>query len=519
MSSGSFAVGGHAELGLDVDVDAEIEVLAHAPLQGRWQAPAELVRFLLARGAAAVDVEIRRGGYQLVGSSAAVEVADLERLVVVLDRGAAATARHAAVVELEATEAMPLLWAAGAARARWRFRLEAASGTIVASGGAGLVAEVAHSASGAHRRLVLEVREHGFDRRRAAEWLRSVCRFARAPVRLDGLELGVGLREGAFRARLEAPVPCAVAIGVVGDAPALWLLRHGVVAARATVPGFPPFHAAVELAAVTAPGASPSEVRAAVQPFLSDLIEETVRLLVRATARLPELAPERQRTMRLALLRAASLGLQRQRILELPLVSWGTPGRRSRWLSLADLSRAGRPPAAASERELTRLGLGGARAATVVVLGPEERELVWRLIGVRLTPPPAAVTASPVASLRRALRRSLALSFWRAAMTRWIVPMSEVAAGEANLAETIRRWSWPPTGEAEVAFVAGRGRPWTHGGRLLLPRGSPRVTAAVRALAAGPAWRYPVLLAVVPDHWVVDPGLAEAWRTAAGLST
>ena len=94
----------------------------------------------------------------------------------------------------------------------------------------------------------ITLRVSGLDRRRAAEWLADVARFAPGAVLVDGVSVVDGFRDVLLQARLPAPLRGGVALVAEGDTAHAYLLAHGLVTAHISIPEAPGFEAAVELA-------------------------------------------------------------------------------------------------------------------------------------------------------------------------------------------------------------------------------------------------------------------------------
>ena len=260
---------------LRIDFVAALDKVAWAQLQGTWQLPAELARLAIACGARGVDLEISPRRLALTAPGARVEHRTVTDFATLLDRGLDAAERHRAMVELEERDAFVLSAVAG---------LSLRSLTLRTGGEEGLKLElrrggdlrIRNPGASAVGRPDLELVLDGLsiDAGRAAKWLRRVCRFAAVPIAIDGLPIDRGFDAPLIEQRLQlaprgpqpgapqpgapqpgALLPIALAIPHHGQTPRLWLLRHGIIATRATVPGYPAFEAAVEMAAADDPGA------------------------------------------------------------------------------------------------------------------------------------------------------------------------------------------------------------------------------------------------------------------------
>ena len=276
---------------LSIDVSSELETLCEAQLRGTWQVPAQLVRLALRVGANDVSVDGRRRGFVVAWSGPLVESGVLADLRAALDVKGSPEDRQRAIAAIEGSGMEPLLWASGLRGARIR--------VTITRGREQWCFEHRRRASrlmkkrGAERPSTVEIewRCAGLDRRRAKRWLAIAARFAPARVLVDGSPGPRHFAGGLFHLRIESPVQCRLGLTRNGDDPVLWLLRDGVVSTRATVPGFPPFEAAVELGGLVAPGASSADLRRAVTPHLEKIVDRAVWMMVEVAGRLSEMAP------------------------------------------------------------------------------------------------------------------------------------------------------------------------------------------------------------------------------------
>jgi hypothetical protein len=499
---------------LAIDVAAELQTLCREQLQGSWQLPAELVRMAVARGASSVEIRQRRQGFDLRCEGTAMPAEDARRLAVAVSGHEDHDRRHQAIVELELVGAQALLWAAGMEGAsldlscdgdpvRWSIRHRSGMPPVLEEREAG-------QAEGS---LELGFSCRGFDRARALRWLRSATRFAPIPVRMDGQVLGGGFTLPVFELRIQQPVPARIALTRLGDAPQLWLLRHGVLATRATVPGFPAFEAAIELGAVSVTAATPGELRTAVNPFLPAIVDHAVRLMIGAADRLPDLDEQARERISCLLLRAAGRDLRGEEIRELPLLRLrGRDDRDGELVAIREFegrlaSDGGVLLSVAPERARSR-GLDSPRS--VLVLSTEQRALLADLLGVRVErvedrPPPIGMRRA-IAALRAAMERLQRLGLLPVGPR--IVSADELLDPERVLLEELNRHAKPP---AEVRLCAGGGRIRRRGRRLLLPRHNPLVLQGVRLAADDDGWLYPVVLALLADHAISTDELRARW--------
>ena len=339
---------------LRIDFEAALEKLAWSQLQGTWQLPAEMARLAIGSGARSVELELEPRRLAMVARSSRLDQHTIAGFASVLDRRLDAADRHAAMVELEERDAFVL-----SAIASSSLR----SLTLTTGGGRGLRVEldirgelrVVNPSDSALDQPDLELVIDGLelDAERASKWLRRSGRFASVPICISGVRINRGFQGALTKKRFEivpadarpgkphrpgAPLAATMAIPQHANSPRLWLLRHGIIATHATVPGYPAFEAAIEMApAIT--GIDPSAgltanitaaaLRERLKPYIESLVDASVCLMIelaRSAASMPE--PTRARAARL-LLEAA---LKRRRLSEVsgvdifPLL--GAAGRR-----------------------------------------------------------------------------------------------------------------------------------------------------------------------------------------------
>lgn len=468
-----------AEELLAIDVDAELAAVGSEEVHGSWQVPTELVRMCLRLGAREIMVESRRRGFRLAAAGAEVTAGHLHALASSLDRRRDAADRHARLRQLEDGGGLPLLWAASVEGAA----LVARAGEIEARLRRKGAVELAGRAGGPGHVFELELDAPAWPRRRCADWLRSAARFAPLPVRLDGADLRTGFRRSGWRVAAERPLPAAVLVGCGGDAPSLWLLQHGVVSTRATVPGYPPFRAALELGSVLPGPATPAALRAAAAPHLRSLAETAVAAMLRVAETGDGDAARR---LLVALVAAADAGILPDRVLAAPLVERRGPAGGGR-LSLEELGAWAR----SAVGPVPACGPGDRRAGGAsldyVVLAPDDCAAVARLVGVRFRP-----VRTPRGS-RWSELRATALDRLDGLLER--VPRPLRAVPEEEWSETERallgalRAANVATAREVAGFHRGRaGRRRAAAGGVLLPRRSPVVCAAGRLVDSDRRW-------------------------------
>ena len=463
-----------------IDVASEIRSLCDAQLRGTWQMPAELVRYAVRLGAREVSVAGAIRGSSISWRGGPIDISTLEDLATALDETADAGRRQRSIADLERSGAEALLWAGG---------LPGASLTIedVADGRhrrfrrrAGRRPSLQHSRSSAPRdAVVVRWSCAKLDGRRAMRWLRLACRFSDLEITLDGRPAARGFSEGLYRTRLRDPLPCTLGLTRRGDDPVLWLLRDGIVAARAVVAGT----------------ASSSELRRAVRPYVQELCERAVDMMIEVAGRArADSRGEGQRLVTL-LLASAKRGIRAAEIRSLPLIP--TLRGRERPVSVAQLEevaakRGGWLYAVEPGAEADRVV---ADSTSIIVASPEVRRLLTEVTGVRLQTPPRR----PPGVFRRTVRGIRHLASTRVEMVRGflgsrLVASGDVSAGERRLLAVVRDALAPQT----IELGSGRHLRRTGTG-WILPRNDPAVVAAVRCVGSDPAWLYPLFLALQLD--------------------
>jgi hypothetical protein len=491
-----------------IDVPSELRALAGAQLGGTWQLPAELVRFALRCGARELGVWRRRRCFTIRWRGAALANGVLEDLAAALDGRLVAPARQRAIAGLEAAGAGPLL--AGGALPGARLRVDSSMLRFERKrGGRPRLRELTASESAPRQEIQWSC--SGLDAARAASWLATACRFADAEISLDGTPLARGFVSGMYHLVLEEPVPCRIGLTGEGDFPVLWLLRDGIVSAKAGLPGYPPFEAAVELAGVVPEAASSADLRRAVQPYVIPLADRAVWMMVRLHARFETMQPAVRSRLELLLLRAATRGLREQEVMHLPLFETlaAADGRLS--LSrIAALGRrhGGRLYAIGPDRNAAGIL---ADPAMTLVMSAEARPIASELSGVRLEPPPRRHDGR-IGRLLEIVGELCRRWMARARGMRGGHPLAdhELIETEKRLLDLVRAAVVPRT----VSVGTGGGEVRRTATGWVIPRRNPVLAAAARATAEHPAWLYPLLLAL--DLGEPPPSsLRESWQRLA----
>ncbi len=327
---------------------------------------------------------------------------------------------------------------------------------------------------------------------------------------VNGQALGGRFPDGLFSLPVTGSAPGEVCIAASGDVPELWLLRNGLVAARATVPGYPAFHAALEMSGLVGPSASPATLRQAVTPVLPAVVDAAVGLLLRLAEGAGGLDEGVRRRVAALLMEAAGMGLDRNRAFSVPMLRRADGGL----VSLARVAEAAKARGGRVEAVETAAERAGQDGAALLVLGPAERAALVRVLPVTLSGQPAR-PRSRVGAFGSMLARAAGRA--RAALELVL----RRTLNEHSLTELERRFmtelrrAWPEA--PRVALVDGRtGRLPAVAvlGRIRLPREAAEVVAAVKAVAHDPRWLYPAVLALV-DAGEPPPSMRERWLTRA----
>ena len=531
---------------LRIDFEAALAKLAWAQLQGAWEIPAELARLAIATGAREVAIDVSAKRLTLRASGSRLERRTVSDFASMLDRELEPEERHRAMVELEAAEAFVLSAIACSPVETVVLRIGGEHGMrLEMRRGARLRVIHPGTETDAARDLFLEIGGLPIDADKAVRWLTKVGRFAAVPVTVGGRRIDAGFSDPLITGRLDAfthPVSLAgagasaappslrtsMAIPRRGSAPRLWLLRHGIIATRATVPGRPSFEAAIEMAPVASAGrgaaagvASPADLRERLGPYLRSILDAAASLTIRLGQGAASLAePVRNRVARLLLegvrkrLRVAEASGVRIFVRHRP------QGRAL--VSIDEIARS------------VRVESGGVCALDaispdqdpgdfvlpergVLVLGESERALLGEHLCAVFDTPPARLRPSPGRRLlgRLAARTPLlrlrrgepvaepALSDGeRRFLTRLRAALAEAADGE------------PPS----IAFHTGAGAAFRDRGGIVLPRSNPDVRRSVEAVERDAGWLYPAMVALLEGPRFQDLGLARSEAHRAWLS-
>jgi len=489
-----------------IDVAAEITTLCAAQLQGPWQVPAEIVRLANARGAARVEIERRGRGIEIRCDGVLATLSELQGLMEIMDEGADARRRQAAVAEMESAGLSVLLWALGLAGARLRMSVRSGGGTVSLSSRRGYIdLDVDHSRTGLPQTIMMW-RCRGLSVRRAVSWLKTAVRFVPIPVCVLGRQVDRGFRDGLYRMRIRMPVEGELAVTSSGEAASLWLLEKGVLSARAIIPGFPPFSAAIEMSETVPAGASADELRQSAGPFLEDLIDEAARMLILLVDRLPTVDEPIRARLTTLLLRFAVRGIRRDQILAAKVIRVRRGSRR--WMEspreVAGWADKDRGVLRAIDPADT--GKGGTR---LVEATTEERALLSELLELRIERVADTNRAGLGPRLGSLMRRA-----WRRILG--MVGPAVIAESELTLEERALVNAWAGA-DLELALCAGMGAMRRRGSAVILGRDRAEVRAAARVVAGSDEWVYPAILVAAGDLEIateISDDIRNRWRNA-----
>jgi len=495
---------------LVIDVGSELRTLCEAQLRGNWQVPAELVRLALRLGAKEVFANSRWGGVTVCWNGAVIDEDPLRDLRSALDRRIGADERQRAIGALEASGMEPLMWAAGLRGARLR----------VECGGHTSTLRFEHRDGGRPRLMVgsgglqqAEVKIRWgcarFDRKRALAWVRMATRFTDAKVLVNGRQAPQGFSGGLYHLRLGNPLPCRLGLTSAGDEPVLWLLKDGVVAARAGVPGYPPFEAAVELAGIVPGGASSADLRRAVTPFLPELVDRAVWMMIEVAGRLPHMAETSRRRLTILLLRAAGRNRRDREVRRVPLIPTADGERLLSIEEIAVLAERRGGVLSALDPDVA-IDESLAEPDSTLVVSAEMCGLLAELVDVRFQAPfhrehrpiDRIVCGSRHAAAE-AWRRVRGITGSR------LVPASALRVGERQLLAALRVAD--PSSKVELCYGLGAVRRTSRG--IVIPRDNPWLAAAAVCVEEDPSWAYPLLL-VMETGDPPSADLRKQWRTA-----
>lgn len=488
-----------------IDVAAEVSTLCRAQLQGSWQVPAEIVRLANARGASRVEVDRIRRSFRITCDGVLATTDELTDLVDVVNSETLRRRRQQAVSRMESAGLTALLWVVGLPGSIATVTIRSGGGAASVKARRGRVTLVIDPSDVGRPETTVVWRCRGLKVRRAVGWMRTALRFVPIPVTIDGRTVDRGFSGGLYRMSVHDPLPCELAVTDTGENPTLWLLEHGVLSARAVVPDFPAFSAALEMSGRVPAGASAEELRAAANPFLSSVIDLAARMLLMLVDRLATAdEPVRARIVAM-LLRFAVKGIRRPSILEAPMVGvakgstmeMASPMELQAWAS-----RRGGVLPSVEPRLVQDVG----RHVRAVVATDEEMALLAELLGInmeRVSSGGALALGSKIGRFHRRLR-GLLLGF---AGSRSL-DRSELNAGERSLIDAAA------AAGLDLALCAGERAAGIRGTGVVVGRNRAEVRAASAAVAGDDAWLYPALLVLGGEDLEIPEELRADWLKA-----
>jgi hypothetical protein len=496
---------------LTIDVESELRKLTQAQLQGPWQLPAELVRRALRGGATRVEINLGRSSITVRSAGGSVPFAVLRELAALLDGKRSAQRRHRALSALENAGALSLLGLVGLQPASLRIvspRATAegeAMGLVWRRGGA---VELQRFREPSPEIAEVSVSGAKLDRSRAREWLINVARFAPVEIVLDGRPLSRRNGDRGFEdvfslIEIRAPLSGTLALPREGELARLYLLQDGLVTTHVSITEAPCFEAALETRSLSEPGASAARLRDLVQPLTASIVTAAIEHMITLARDGGRLAPaDRNRLTQLLLHAARRYREHAKTIARLPLFRGLERDGRERWCDLLSLRQSVRDEG--GERLLDVLfpdqdPAEFAPEGRVYVLDETERALLGELLELGFRQPRRRVEGRR--GLARLLREGPSLLRGRDLLMSLRpggrpLPDSELQADERHLLVQLRA----QLETCEVAMCTGAGpvrRVGATPDKLLLPRESEQVRAAVRAVASDPGWVYPALLALL----------------------
>jgi hypothetical protein len=233
-------------------------------------------------------------------------------------------------------------------------------------------------------------------------------------------------------------------------------------------------------------------MRCAVTPYLENLVDRAVWMMLEVSNRLPEIAPEDGQRLCLLLLLAARKGLRVEEIRRLGLVPNAS---FERWLSvehireLCERSAGVLPAVDHGERLRGKVVDPGA----TVVASSEIRDVLGELAGVRFQSPALrkrglVARCTEVTGLMRdaVLRRLRGLLAGREVASGELRPREKAAMHAARAAMSPIR----------VGLHEGRGKAGRVKNGVVVPRSSSAMISGAELIEDEPAWVYPLLLAL-----------------------
>ena len=323
-------------------------------------------------------------------------------------------------------------------------------------------------------------------------------RFSAAALPARGFDKPLSL------VRVHAPVPATLAIPREGELARLYLLQDGLVTTHMSVTNSPAFEAAIEMTQLCEATASAARLREAIADHVKPLVNAAIHHLMDMGQRAPSLEPEQRRRLTQLLLYTARRYRDHAKIIaRLPLFRGLERDGRERWCDLLALRQSAREEG--GERLLCTLfpdqdPAGFAPDGRVYILDESERALLGELLEIGFRPPRRRLESGRgglLASLRSGVQlgrgRDLLIALRPGGRA---IPDTELDPAERHLVASLRA----QLDHCEVAMCTGNGPVRRIGAgpdKLLLPRESDEVRAAVIAVSNNPGWVYPTLLALL----------------------
>lgn len=512
---------------LTIDVESELRKLTQAQLQGSWQLPAELVRQALRHGARSIEVELGRFQLQVRSLGGGVHYEVLREVAALLDPQREPQRRHRALTKLEREGALALLGLIGLDPSGLRIVSAPARpgepGWGLEWRRGGKVELRRFEPAPTHSEVV--VRGSKLDRARARMWLVEAARFAsvQAPVEItiDGRAIPQGFDDVIAQARISDPLPGVLALPRTGEVARVILLQDGIVTGHLSLTEAPCFEVALETRGVAEAGASAARLRELITPQLDRLVEVAVDHMIELGREGASLATQDRTRLSQQLLQAARRRREQAKtIARLPLFRGLERDGRERWYDLLALRQSVHEEG--GERLLTAIFpdqdlADFAPESRVYVIDEAERALLGELLELGFRQPRRRVGRHR--GLAQMLRQGIGVRvrdlFAGLRPGGRAIPDAELEADERHMLVLLRA----QLEHCEVAMCTGEGPVRRRGAgpdKLLLPRASPTVRAAVRTLGLDAGWVYPALLALLdgrdfPDRarrrWRID-----SWR-------
>ncbi len=488
-----------------IDVNAEFQHVALEQSEAPWELPMELMRDALRRGATEVSIALSATELCLRDDGLGLSHEALSDLASLLAPLTNPEQRHGALLRLEAGRQNGLLLLA------WlgprRIEIRSRNGPRLTRHGKSqpAIGTCAAASNQIEVRVTLNTGQAGAR-------LKTSAVFAPGRIELNGRLLPKWEPNAFASAALTAPVPGRLYLHRSGDEACVFLLLDGVLSARLTVAGAPPFVAVAEMRDLAPFPSSAALLRERIEPHLDSLSAQAFELLLTQGRRIRALAEPDQRRVRRCLLTTA-----RQRHALGPIYSLrmfratAEPGASERWLALADLGDAKRIQAVFPD-QLRRHKASGSGPA--LVLDGEERSLLADLLGLHFAPPPEPPTPEAgLTALGRRIRRAWGSFPLGRLMSPRPLPVAALSPAERHLLAALRQTIRQPS--VDFCLCPGSGRVRRLGGsprsRFLIPRDSPLTRSAVRAWERSQDFLPLIALALLGD-W---PEAVEHLRTSA----